>query len=164
MQANSSTGSQPYPYISVFRDDYQIKSARDRTIFYSYYTNHMSRHPELCVLYLHANNGSRVEGLHYLEHLLKNYYNVCLIDFCGSGWSEGQYVTLGREESGDLEAVCAHMQATKGVNKVVLWGRSMGACTAIMYASKNGGICRKRSNVVGMILDSPFKNLRKLVK
>jgi pimeloyl-ACP methyl ester carboxylesterase len=41
---------------------------------------------------------------------------------------------------------------------MVLWGRSMGACTALMYAHKYP------NNVTAMVLDSPFKDLRKLVK
>lgn len=41
---------------------------------------------------------------------------------------------------------------------MILWGRSMGACTALMYAHKYP------QNVIAMILDSPFKDLRKLVK
>ena len=119
----------------------------------------MAQYPDLCVIYLHANNGSRVEGLHYLDYLFKCRYNVCLIDFAGSGWSEGEYVTLGCNESRDLEAVCRHMREIKGINHVVLWGRSMGACTALMFASKFSN-----SGLIGMVLDSPFKDLRKLVK
>lgn len=84
-----------YPYISIFRDDCSILTPQGRTLYYSYYTNHMTQHPDLCIIYLHANNGSRVEGLHYVEELFKFKYNVCLIDFTGSGWSEGDYVTLG---------------------------------------------------------------------
>lgn len=41
---------------------------------------------------------------------------------------------------------------------MVLWGRSMGACTALMYAHKY------HNNVSAMILDSPFQNLRSLVR
>lgn len=48
----------------------------------------------------------------------------------------------------------------KGVKKVVLWGRSMGACTGIIYAAKYG----YNGSVVGMVLDSPFMDLRLLVK
>ncbi len=44
------------------------------------------------------------------------------------------------------------------VNKIILWGRSMGACTALMYANRNP------STVSGLILGSPFKDLKKLIK
>lgn len=65
-------------------------------IQYSIYISSYSRNPHHCVIYLHANNGSRVEGLHYLNSLLlRGRYNVCLVDFAGSGLSEGQYISLG---------------------------------------------------------------------
>ena len=44
------------------------------------------------------------------------------------------------------------------VKRVILWGRSMGACTALIYAH------RHPSYVDGLILDSPFKDLKKLIK
>jgi alpha/beta superfamily hydrolase len=58
--------------------------------------------PEVCVVYLHANNGSRVEGLQYLGGLLMAGYNVCLFDFSGSGLSQGEYISLGFNEATDL--------------------------------------------------------------
>ena len=42
---------------------------------------------------------------------------------------------------------------------MILWGRSMGACTALVYASKH-----PEDEIVSIILDSPFKDLKKLVK
>ena len=41
---------------------------------------------------------------------------------------------------------------------MALWGRSMGACTALIYCSEHP------ETVSCMILDSPFKDLRKLIK
>lgn len=46
----------------------------------------------------------------------------------------------------------------KSINQLLLWGRSMGACTALIYANKFP------QNVLAMVLDSPYKDLRKLVK
>jgi hypothetical protein len=75
-------------FLSIFRDDYTIPNpTKNLKLCYSYYTNHMATNPDLVVIYLHANNGSRVEGLHYVNFLLENKYNVCLLDFAGSGSS-----------------------------------------------------------------------------
>ena len=52
--------SNNYSYISIFRDDYSILTPQGKLLYYSYYTNHMAQHPDLCIIYLHANNGSRV--------------------------------------------------------------------------------------------------------
>lgn len=69
-----------------------------------------------------------------------------------------------------------HIARNKGVKYVILWGRSMGACTALMYVynyhhykfnlsnSKYANVLYKNPQVIGMILDSPFNDLRQLVK
>lgn len=71
----------------VMREDFHATNSRNQKIVYSYYNNYATKYPDICVVYLHANNGSRVEGLHYLEPLLENKFNVCLLDFSGSGLS-----------------------------------------------------------------------------
>ena len=81
--------------VNVVRYDGHTLNKIRQKIVYSIYVSSASKQPDCCVIYLHANNGSRVEGLHYLESLFKAGYNVCLMDFSGSGLSEGEYVSLG---------------------------------------------------------------------
>ena len=40
---------------------------------------------------------------------------------------------------------------------IAIWGRSMGATSAILYTSNNAS-----DNIIGLILDSPFLNLSQL--
>lgn len=91
-----------FPSSQVFREDGFVLNNKKQKVFYSFYNNVASQVPNICVVYLHANNGSRVEGLHYLHTFLENGFNVCLIDFSGSGISQGEYITLGLQESIDL--------------------------------------------------------------
>lgn len=65
---------------------------------------------------------------------------------------------MGPNETEDLVSIFEELKQKKGIISMVLWGRSMGACTALMYAHRYPG------NVTAMVLDSPFKDLRKLVK
>ena len=65
---------------------------------------------------------------------------------------------MGLNEAKDLESVIAELKNRYGVSKFNLWGRSMGAVTAILYASENPKIVRK------MVLDSPFCNFKQLLK
>ena len=44
-----------------------------------------------CVIYLHANASSRIEGLHVRRFLLKRNINLCVFFFFFSGISEGEY-------------------------------------------------------------------------
>ena len=55
----------------------------------------------------------------------------------GSGWSEGDYVTLGKREQDDLEVAIQYLRSSGTVTTIGLWGRSMGAVTAILYAHKD---------------------------
>lgn len=86
---------------------------------------------------------------------------MCLFDCSGSGVSDGEYITLGLKEARDLQCVIGFLYKEKGIKEVAVWGRSMGASTAIVYAAK---YLRVEVKVRGIVLDSPFKDLEKLVK
>ena len=58
----------------------------------------------------------------------------------GSGLSEGQWVTLGAEEVDDVEAAVEHLRGSGRVSTLGLWGRSMGAVTALLYAQRDPSI------------------------
>jgi pimeloyl-ACP methyl ester carboxylesterase len=72
--------------------------------------------------------------------------------------SEGEYVTMGLHESVDLANVVQFLKEKFGTERVNLWGRSMGAVTAVLYSVQ----CPK--NVGRLVLDSPFCDFRQLVK
>lgn len=58
----------------------------------------------------------------------------------GSGISEGKWVTLGAREVEDVEAAVAYLRSTGLTSVIGLWGRSMGAVTAMMYARRDPSI------------------------
>lgn len=68
------------------------------------------------------------------------YFDLLSFDFAGCGLSEGQYVTLGYNEKEDLYSVISRVREKYGVRDIILWGRSMGAATCLLYASKYGGV------------------------
>ncbi len=57
---------------------------------------------------------------------------MCSFDFAGSGLSDGEYVSLGYYEKDDLAVVVEYLQNVRNVGPIALWGRSMGAATALM--------------------------------
>jgi pimeloyl-ACP methyl ester carboxylesterase len=65
---------------------------------------------------------------------------------------------MGINESVDLANVVQFIKERFEVDRVNLWGRSMGAVTAILYSS------RFPKNIRKLVLDSPFSNFRQLVK
>ena len=110
-----------------------------------------------CVIYLHGNSSSRCEAYAEVKYLLPK--NICLFsfDFCGCGKSEGDYISLGYYEKEDVHCVIEYLLKSKKVSKIGLWGRSMGAVTAIMYASEHP------SDISALILDSGFYSLNTLI-
>ena len=61
-------------------------------------------------------------------------------DFCGCGISEGKYISLGYYESEDTEEVIDYCKENFHIKKIGLWGRSMGAVTAILTAIRRDDI------------------------
>eukprot|EP00584_Thalassiosira_punctigera_P009192 CAMPEP_0172531334 /NCGR_PEP_ID=MMETSP1067-20121228/4784_1 /TAXON_ID=265564 ORGANISM="Thalassiosira punctigera, Strain Tpunct2005C2" /NCGR_SAMPLE_ID=MMETSP1067 /ASSEMBLY_ACC=CAM_ASM_000444 /LENGTH=751 /DNA_ID=CAMNT_0013315705 /DNA_START=115 /DNA_END=2370 /DNA_ORIENTATION=+ len=109
------------------------------------------------VIYLHGNSSGRIEVVPQLGHLLSLGVAVVAFDFSGSGRSEGEFVSLGYYEREDLQTVIHHLRASGEVSTIALWGRSMGAATAIMYGSRD-------PTVSCMILDSSFTDLTRLAE
>lgn len=54
--------------------------------------------------------------------------------------SDGDWVTLGAREVDDLEIAVAHLRESFPNSTIGLWGRSMGAVTALLYSAKDPSI------------------------
>ena len=77
-------------------------------------------------------------------------------DFPGCGKSEGEYISLGWHERDDVNHIVEYLRKERKVNTVGLWGRSMGAVTALLHGDRD-------PSIAGMVLDSPFASLKQLV-
>ena len=109
------------------------------------------------VIYVHANSSSRVEGIHIKNYLLKKNINICAFDFEGSGYSEGEYISLGYHEKYQLKNIVDFLENYPGVGNIGLWGRSMGAATSLLYASMD-------KRIKAIVVDSPFADFRRVAK
>lgn len=119
---------------------------------------HESKRPtkELpCVIFLHGNCSSRRGSFDSLEILLPQYISLFTFDFSGCGLSEGEYISLGWHERDDLQCVVDYLRSSGKVSLIGLWGRSMGAATALLHGHRD-------PSIAGMVLDSPFSHLRQL--
>ena len=110
-----------------------------------------------CVIYVHANSSSRVEGINNKKWLLKNDINLCTFDFEGSGYSEGEYISLGYHEKHQLKNIVDFVEKYPDVGDIGLWGRSMGASTTLIYASID-------PRIKAIVADSPFSDFRRVAK
>ena len=142
------------------RTDYEILDFQGDLLKLSFLELHPDNRPNdimPCVVYLHANSSSRVEGLQNKLYLLKKNINLCCFDFAGAGKSEGKYISLGYHEKNEVKNVIDFIERLPGVGNIGLWGRSMGAATTLLYTPND-----KRIKCI--VVDSPFSDFRKLAK
>jgi pimeloyl-ACP methyl ester carboxylesterase len=89
--------------------------------------------------------------------LLPQNISLFCFDFSGCGLSEGEYISLGWYERDDVALIVEHLRQSNTVSTIGLWGRSMGAVTALMHADRD-------PSIAGLVLDSPFSSLRQLAE
>lgn len=90
--------------------------------------------PEHTILYLHGNGGSKLECLGFAPIICLNRIAVVGFDFVGCGNSDPGYLTYGINETKDAELVIREVRKHIKMGKLSVWGRSMGAATAILLA------------------------------
>lgn len=141
------------------RRDVRLRTGRGAWLACSHFvprqdrTKHLRKFP--VVIYLHGSSSSRLEAGGVVGNVLAQDMSLFCYDSAGCGHSDGEYVSLGWHERDDLAAVIAHLRQSPFCGPIGLWGRSMGAVTALLHADRDptlGAIC----------LDSPFASLRQL--
>jgi pimeloyl-ACP methyl ester carboxylesterase len=104
----------------------------------------------MCIIYLHGNASSQLEGL-YVPFLVQDAgIHTLLLDLSGSGHSDGDFISLGYYERDDVIAACEYLRTERSIDRIILWGRSMGASLGLWCAGD--GV----PGVVGCIADSPY--------
>jgi pimeloyl-ACP methyl ester carboxylesterase len=110
-----------------------------------------------CVIYCHGNSSNQLEGRFLIPNFAPVGISVFCFDFSGCGCSTGKYVSLGHREAEDLATVIEILRRDFNIERVALWGRSMGAAvSAIALQNEHLGI-------IGAVLDSAFASLRGLI-
>ena len=109
------------------------------------------------IIYLHGNAGSRIDSLKYLRTILEQGINLFCFDFAGCGLSEGEYISLGYHEKEDLKIIVDFVSKLPYVSSIGLWGHSMGAATAILYAAND-------NRISCICADSSFSDFNMLAK
>jgi uncharacterized protein len=108
------------------------------------------------VVLCHGFSGQKSSMLDKSDEFLKLGYNTVLIDFMGSGGSEGNQTTIGFKEAEQVKTIYDYLQK-KGEANIYLMGTSMGA-VAIMKAIQDFNLQPK-----GIILECPFGTMYETV-
>lgn len=104
------------------------------------------------VIIFHGYGGYKSSMLDKADKFLQLGYNALLVDFMGSGGSEGNETTIGFKEAEQVNAVYQDLLA-KGEKNIILFGTSMGA-VAIMKAANDYNI-----KPAALILECPFGSM-----
>lgn len=119
--------------VPIIRQDFQIKNDDGfQLACHLFFPETMENNKIDLVCFLHTRGGNALEGKFLLNAMLPNIA-VLLFNFAGSGLSEGEYVSLGMNETRDFKLILDKVKESISIRKVCLWGRSMGAVTAIMF-------------------------------
>lgn len=139
------------------RCDFDLQNSRNLTIKCSLWENADDEKETPCLIYLHGNSSCRLEALSLLPMVMRLGIKLLSFDFTGSGLSDGEYVSLGFYERDDLASVIEYLRQSNRVTTIGLWGRSMGAATALLHGERD-------PSIACMILDSSFSDLKVLVE
>lgn len=108
------------------------------------------------VILFHGYCSSKSKMLDKADVFLELGYNTLLVDFMGSGGSEGNQTTIGFYEAEQVKH-CFEYLKEQGEKNIYLFGTSMGA-VAILKACHDYGIKAK-----GLMLECPFGTMYETV-
>ena len=109
------------------------------------------------VILCHGYSGDKASMLDKAAIFRQAGYNTLLVDFMGSGGSEGVQTTIGFLEAEEVRTTYDYLRGT-GETHIILFGTSMGAA-AIMKAQHDYQL-----DVNALILECPFGTMLKTVQ
>lgn len=106
------------------------------------------------VILFHGYGGEKSSLLDKADEFLALGYTTLLVDFMGSGGSEGNQTTIGYKEAEEVKT-CFDYISSLGEKKIYLFGTSLGAA-AILKSIHDFAI-----NPAGIIIECPFGSMYK---
>jgi alpha-beta hydrolase superfamily lysophospholipase len=116
-----------------------------------------AKEPKGTVALFHGYGGQKASILDKAEAFLQMGYNTLLVDFMGSGGSEGVQTTIGYKEAQEVKD-CFKYLKQQGYANIHLFGTSMGA-VAIMRA-----MAEYKLQPTSLILECPFGTMYQTVE
>lgn len=106
------------------------------------------------VILFHGYGGEKSSLIDKSEIFLRQGYTTLLVDFMGSGGSEGNQTTIGYKEAEEVKT-CYDYLVQRGEKKIFLFGTSLGAA-AILKAMNDDTL-----KPAGIMIECPFGSLYK---
>jgi uncharacterized protein len=106
------------------------------------------------VILFHGYSGEKSSLIDKSDEFIKQGYSTILVDFMGSGGSEGNQTTIGFKEAEEVKTVFEY-SINRGDKNIYLFGTSLGAA-AIMKAINDYQL-----NAAAIIIECPFGSMYK---
>jgi alpha-beta hydrolase superfamily lysophospholipase len=113
--------------------------------------------PKGTVILFHGFGGDKSGMLDKADVFLELGYNTLLVDFMGSGGSEGNQTTIGFDEAKEVKTAYEYVRS-QGERNTILFGTSMGAAS-VMKALNDYDLKPE-----GIIIECPFGTMLKTVE
>lgn len=109
------------------------------------------------IAYGHGNAADRRHWLDFAPSAHRAGFGQLLLDFSGRGESQGDVITLGLREAGDLRSAVEFLAGRPEIDasRLYLAGRSMGAVAAVLAVDQGAA-------VRALVLDSPYSDLARI--
>jgi uncharacterized protein len=104
------------------------------------------------VVLFHGYGGEKSSMIDKSDEFIKQGFSTLLVDFMGSGGSEGNQTTIGFKESDEVKTCVAYLEKY-GEKNIYLFGTSLGA-VAIMKA-----VSEYQLHPKGIIIECPFGSM-----
>ena len=106
----------------------------------------------VCLLF-HGYAGCKAGVLREAEVVRRAGYDAFLVDFRGSGGSSGSVTTVGYREADDVAEAVKYVRQNFRPDRVVIYGRSMGAAAALRAVSLG------TADPDALVIESPFDRM-----
>ena len=130
-------------------------TSRDNVTLRGYWMPPRDASQDAAIVICPGREGSLDSDLGYASPLWAAGYGVFIFDWRAHGRSEGQAITLGVRERGDLLAAVDWL-AAHGITHIGTLGLSMGAATAISAAAEDG-------RIMAVVADSAFAEAKTVI-
>lgn len=108
------------------------------------------------ILMLHGLSANRDQFMQHTDYLLDAGYGLLMLDFRNHGDSEGERTSMGYHEIKDARVAHQFLENQDDVDRIVLWGHSMGGAVASMLMTE--------VDADGLFIDATFTDFPSIVR